>query len=64
MKVQIEFGILQNLCKYSHIAYDQDKNIETVCDNPGNHPSGCSWGECNVYDCPFCIEEVDNADND
>lgn len=62
MKVQIEFGNLQALCKYSHplfMAYDQDKNIETVCDHPSNHPRNCSWGGCNAIDCPFCILEVD-----
>lgn len=59
MTVQIEFGILQELCKYSHKAYNQDKNIETVCDHPSNSPSYCSLGECNAIDCPFCILEVD-----
>lgn len=57
MKVLIEFGKLQSLCKYFHPAYDQDKNIEPVCGHPSNYPHGCSWGECNAIDCPFGILE-------
>ena len=60
MKVQIEFGILQNLCKY---CYSEDFNNDDVpkCFHPHTikRLHGCSCGECNVDDCPFCIEEVD-----
>lgn len=57
MKVQIEFGILQNLCKYCTYSGEN-------CLHPHNlkRLNGSSCGECNEDDCPFCTVEVDKEE--
>lgn len=56
----LAFPVMQTMCKYFHIGYDQNHDVLDTCRHKANIPSGCSWGECSQDACPFLqYEEVD-----
>lgn len=63
----MNFSDLQNVCKYSGLVYDRDKNIIDVCRNPKAKPQGESWNQgefwnrCDEEHCPLMKVERNDA---
>ena len=62
--VEIDFKMLQDVCKWFTVSFDRDKNIELACHNKGNitYADGTSWGYCSIKNCPFLSRPLSNAE--
>lgn len=49
----INWKVLQEMCKYFHISFDENRTAEKSCHHKLNTPKGHGWGICNYKDCPF-----------
>ena len=60
----LSFPLMREMCKYYHLAFDQDHNAVASCQYEVAIPSGCSWGECNFEKCPFLNEKEYDYDGE
>lgn len=47
------FKIVQTVCKYYTLSFNEDHQPEDACHYRYNIPKGDSWGVCSKKNCPY-----------